>query len=126
MRAWRSLVIAFVVGSAPLSAQAITLAIKPRVGDTLRMRLDQESEITGVRKTAGLIDVPVVCGGVAVSPGDVVVADEEGIVVLPKGQAQAILAQAAQRADKDAKTTLAEWAKAHKTRIDELTRSLGL
>jgi hypothetical protein len=52
MRAWRSLVIAFVVGSAPLSAQAITLAIKPRVGDTLRMRLDQESEITGVRKTA--------------------------------------------------------------------------
>ena len=82
--------------------------------------------IPGVRKTAGLIDVPVVCGGVAVAPGDVVVADEEGIVVLPKGQAQAILAQAAQRADKDAKTTLAEWAKAHKTRIDELTRSLGL
>ena len=64
--------------------------------------------IPGVRKTAGLIDVPVVCGGVAVSPGDVVVAE------------------AAQRADKDAKTTLAEWAKAHKTRIDELTRSLGL
>src|SRR5947209_20401994 len=52
MRAWRSLVIAFVVGSAPLSAQSVTLAIKPRVGDTLRMRLDQESEMTGVRKTA--------------------------------------------------------------------------
>ncbi|HXT17995.1 MAG TPA: hypothetical protein VN706_20355 [Gemmatimonadaceae bacterium] len=33
------------------SAQTITLAIKPRVGDTLRMRLDQESEMTGVRKT---------------------------------------------------------------------------
>lgn len=35
-----------------LSAQTITLAIKPRPGDTLRMRLDQESEMTGVRKTA--------------------------------------------------------------------------
>src|SRR5438046_1803138 len=82
--------------------------------------------IPGVRKTAGLIDVPVVCGGVTVAPGDVVVADEEGIVVLPKGQAEAILAQAASRADKDAKTTLADWVKAHKARIDELTRSLGI
>ena len=82
--------------------------------------------IPGVRKTAGLIDVPVVCGGVTVAPGDVVVADEEGIVVVPKGQAQAILAQAIQRADKDAKTTLADWAKAHKAPIDELTRSLGI
>ena len=82
--------------------------------------------IPGVRKTAGLIDVPVVCGGVTVAPGDVVVADEEGIVVLPKGQAEAILAQAVERADKDAKTPLADWVKAHKARIDELTQSLGI
>jgi hypothetical protein len=32
-------------------AQAVTLQVKPRVGDTLRMRLDQESEMTGVRRT---------------------------------------------------------------------------
>jgi len=63
---------------------------------------------------------------VTVAPGDVVVADEEGIVVLPKAHAEAILAQALQRADKDAKTTLADWVKAHKTRIEELTRSLGI
>src|SRR5690349_5283302 len=31
-------------------AQAIALRIKPHVGDTLRMRLDQETEMTGVRK----------------------------------------------------------------------------
>jgi len=37
--------------AAPLGAQTITLAIKPKPGDTLRMRLDQESEMTGVRKT---------------------------------------------------------------------------
>jgi hypothetical protein len=34
-----------------VGAQSITLAIRPHVGDTLRMRLDQESEMTGVRKT---------------------------------------------------------------------------
>jgi hypothetical protein len=32
-------------------AQRIRLEIKPHVGDTLRMRLDQESEMTGVRRT---------------------------------------------------------------------------
>jgi hypothetical protein len=37
---------------ARLRAQIVTLAIKPHVGDTLRMRLDQESEMTGVQKTA--------------------------------------------------------------------------
>jgi 4-hydroxy-4-methyl-2-oxoglutarate aldolase len=35
--------------------------------------------IPGVRKTAGLLNAPVVCGGVTVSPGDIVIADEEGI-----------------------------------------------
>jgi hypothetical protein len=33
------------------SAQAVTLQIKPHPGDTLRMRLDQRSEMTGVRRT---------------------------------------------------------------------------
>ncbi len=32
-------------------AQSITLQIKPHLGDTLRMRLDQQSEMTGVRHT---------------------------------------------------------------------------
>ena len=82
--------------------------------------------IPGVRKTPGLIDVPVVCGGVTVAPGDVVVADEEGIVVVEKGRAEAVLAQAAPKAEKDATTTLADWVKAHKARIDEITRSLGI
>jgi len=33
-------------------AQAVTLQVRPHVGDTLRMRLDQESEMTGVRRTS--------------------------------------------------------------------------
>jgi hypothetical protein len=32
--------------------QAVTLQIRPHAGDTLRMRLDQESEMSGVKKTS--------------------------------------------------------------------------
>lgn len=82
--------------------------------------------IPGVRKVQGLIGVPVVCGGVTVAPGDVVVADEEGIVVLQQAQAETLRAQAAQRAEKDEKTSLEDWVKAHKARIDEAARTLGI
>jgi regulator of RNase E activity RraA len=82
--------------------------------------------IPGVRKTPGLINVPVVCGGVVVAPGDIVIADEEGIVVLPKAQAEALRAKAQARADKDATTSLEDWVKAHKERIDEAVRTLGI
>lgn len=33
------------------AAQSVMLRIKPQVGDTIRMRLDQQSEMTGVRRT---------------------------------------------------------------------------
>ncbi|MFL5345807.1 MAG: RraA family protein [Hyalangium sp.] len=82
--------------------------------------------IPGVRKTAGLINVPVVCGGVTVAPGDIVIADEEGIVVVPVAQAEKVLADAEARAAKDAKTSLEEWVRNHKARIDEATRALGI
>ena len=38
---------------------------------------------------AGEFCVPVSCGGVAVNPGDVIIADECGIVVMERGQAEA-------------------------------------
>ena len=82
--------------------------------------------IPGVRKTAGLINVPVVCGGVTVAPGDIVVADEEGIVVLPAARASKILADAEARAARDATTSLDAWVANHKARIDETTRALGI
>src|SRR5207249_2532724 len=78
--------------------------------------------IPGVRKTAGLINVTVVCGGVTVAPGDMVIADEEGIVVLPKAQAADLLAKAQVRAKKEEETTLEQWVKNHKERIDEAVK----
>jgi len=44
----------------------------------------------------GDVNVPIQCAGVAVSPGDIVVADGNGVVVVPKAEAAPIL-EAAQR-----------------------------
>src|SRR3989337_1216709 len=40
------------------------------------------------------VNVPIHCGGALVSPGDIVLADEIGIVVVPQSQAQDVLARA--------------------------------
>lgn len=40
----------------------------------------------GTNRRVGLTGVPVSCGGVVVSPGDYVVADDEGIIVVPAGE----------------------------------------
>lgn len=40
----------------------------------------------------GEVNVPIACGGVVVSPGDIVVADEDGIVVVPAALAAEVVA----------------------------------
>ena len=49
------------------------------------------------------VNVPIHCAGVLVSPGDIVLADEVGVVVVPQSQAQDVLARAqAQAAQEEA------------------------
>jgi 4-hydroxy-4-methyl-2-oxoglutarate aldolase len=45
-----------------------------------------------VRSGPGRIGLPVVCGGVAVGAGDVVLGDRDGVVVIPQGQLEWIVA----------------------------------
>jgi regulator of RNase E activity RraA len=82
--------------------------------------------IPGKRTKKGVLNGPVTCGGVAVAPGDMVIADEEGIVVLPAARAAEILRAAEAKAAKDAATSLDDWVAAHRKAIDELVTKLGI
>lgn len=47
-----------------------------------------------VKTTPGSINVPVNCGGITVCPGDVIVGEEDGVVVIPGGRAELVLEKA--------------------------------
>jgi 4-hydroxy-4-methyl-2-oxoglutarate aldolase len=74
------------------------------------------------RKEELSINVPVNCGGVVVNPGDFVVADVVGVIVVPLAEAKDVLKLAREQAEREQKTR--EWVAKGKT-VEDLLAEFG-
>ncbi|AUL48423.1 4-hydroxy-4-methyl-2-oxoglutarate aldolase [Bordetella trematum] len=54
-----------------------------------------------VKETLGTLNQPVVIGGVTVHPGDLVIGDDDGVVIVPIGEARALIAACEEREAKE-------------------------
>lgn len=81
--------------------------------------------VPGAREALGTIGERVRCGGVDVGPGDLVVGDEEGLVVIPADRADQVLARAREKQAEDAATGLDDWERDHRARITAALQAVG-
>jgi 4-hydroxy-4-methyl-2-oxoglutarate aldolase len=83
------------------------------------------SPVAGTKSAVAPLEDPVLCGGVTVAAGDVIVADEEGVVVVPADRRDEVSAGARARLAAEAAETMDDWQAAHQTRIERLLAEHG-
>jgi len=77
----------------------------------------------GIKEFIAPLNQPINCGSVTVNPNDIVVADEEGIAIIPHAQQQKAFAIAKKRTELDAATSLEDWEKAHYAKVMKILRT---
>lgn len=79
----------------------------------------------GGKTSVAPLNRPVTCGGVTVAAGDIVVADDEGIAVVPASRQDEVLREATAKAAAEASQSLDEWEAEHRARVTALLSELG-
>jgi regulator of RNase E activity RraA len=81
--------------------------------------------VAGTKNAIGTLNARVRCGGVVVEPADIVVADEDGVVVVPSGIGSSTLQAAMQKLTIEATQPFEAWEADHRLRIDKILRDMG-
>jgi 4-hydroxy-4-methyl-2-oxoglutarate aldolase len=79
----------------------------------------------GAKEQMFPLNQPIQCGGATVNAGDYIVADEEGIAVIPKDKLTEVYKLAKARTDKDASMNLADWKVQHSKKVESKLQELG-
>ncbi|CAH6799321.1 Diguanylate cyclase [Vibrio chagasii] len=75
--------------------------------------------VPGKKEIYSELGTEIRCGGVNVSTGDIIVADIEGVAVIPKSRKDEVFLMASDKANKEASLTLAQWEENHKAKIKQ-------
>lgn len=71
----------------------------------------------GTKKAIMPLNTPITAGGALVNPGDIIVANEEGVAIIPKNKAEEIYTKAKEKLEKEKAMGFEKWAANHKEKI---------